>query len=60
MSENNIPHIVDTGASMPKCESCNKNQAQKLHTCPFAEEIHGDTSLCNCCDICENECCQSI
>ena len=85
MNENNIPHVVDQGASVddrwerlakiektpimphestppvkPKCESCNTAQGQELHTCPFAEEIYGDKTLCNCCDVCENACCQSI
>ena len=43
------------------CENCKKNQAQELHTCPFAEEIYGDEEQkCNCCDDCESRCCQDI
>ena len=43
------------------CEQCNKNKAEELHTCPFAVEIYGDREQqCNCCDICENQCCQDI
>lgn len=43
------------------CEGCNKNKAEKLHTCPFAVEIYGDREQqCNCCDDCENRCCQDI
>ena len=31
------------------------------HTCPFAEDVHGDhESLCNCCEACVTECCMSI
>jgi hypothetical protein len=42
------------------CESCNKNKAEALHTCPFAEEIHGNTEQCNCCNDCQSQCCQDI
>lgn len=35
--------------------------AEPKHTCPFAEEIRGDSdSLCNCCDDCRRECRQNI
>lgn len=37
-----------------------KNLAQELHTCPFAEEIHGSQALCNCCEECEYECAMEI
>ena len=26
------------------------------HTCPFAEDIRGDSSLCNCCNECTLQC----
>ena len=43
------------------CEKCNENNAEELHTCPFAEEIYGDgEQQCNCCDVCQNQCCQDI
>jgi len=39
------------------CESCEKNEAVKPHTCPYAEDIHNDhLSLCNCCSDCEEKC----
>ena len=32
-----------------------------LHTCPFAEDIHGDSdTLCTCCEACEHECLMEI
>jgi hypothetical protein len=44
-----------------KCQSCGKNPAQPPHTCPFAEEIHGDSeSKCNCCDDCTYQCAMDI
>lgn len=42
-------------------ESCTCNSDDNLydegHTCPFAEEIHGDSeTLCTCCAYCEHQC----
>lgn len=43
------------------CSSCQKNPAEKLHTCPFQEDVNNDfKSLCNCCEKCEQECCWDI
>lgn len=42
------------------CQGCD-NEAQEMHTCPYAEEIGGDhDSLCNCCTACEDQCCEDI
>lgn len=31
------------------------------HTCPYSEEINGDsTTLCNCCDECSYQCAMDI
>lgn len=30
------------------------------HTCPYADELHGDTSTCNCCDNCTKNCADDI
>lgn len=31
------------------------------HSCPYAEDVHGDTTkVCNCCDECRNECIMDI
>ena len=45
-----------------KCETCGNNEGtSELHTCPYAEDIHGDSeSMCNCCSDCEYECCMDI
>ncbi len=32
------------------------NAASPPHSCPLAEEIHGDNSLCTCCDSCTAAC----
>lgn len=43
------------------CPKCGKNEAQKPHTCPYAEDIHSDhESLCMCCEQCERECARDI
>ena len=32
-----------------------------MHTCPYAEDINGDSeSLCDCCAVCEHECAMDI
>ena len=44
-----------------KCQQCGRNDANKVHTCPYQEDINGDyRSLCNCCDDCTNECAMDI
>jgi hypothetical protein len=31
------------------------------HTCPFAEDVNGDSeSLCTCCEHCEDDCAMDI
>lgn len=51
----------------PKCSGhlCSirwqKNLAEPLHTCPYNVEInHDSTTLCDCCDACQQECCDDI
>ena len=42
-----------------KC-SC-ENDAQSLHTCPYAEDVNNDSvALCNCCAECIKECLNDI
>ena len=44
-----------------KCEKCGKNDAEDLHTCPYAEEIGDDhETLCTCCSDCQHECVMDI
>jgi len=43
------------------CSSCNKNPANELHICPYAEDIDGDSeSKCDCCDECWGNCADDI
>jgi hypothetical protein len=41
-----------------KC-SCG-NDAEEEHTCPYAEELHGDETLCTCCYECQHQCAMDI
>lgn len=41
------------------CDRCNA-ESSEMHHCPYAMEMHGDLSLCNCCDGCENKCAMDI
>ena len=44
-----------------KCESCGDNLAEDEHNCPYKEEINNDdTSLCNCCSKCTEDCAGDI
>jgi hypothetical protein len=46
---------------MEKCQICNNNTGEELHTCPYSEDIHDDSeSLCNCCGDCEYQCAMDI
>jgi hypothetical protein len=48
-------------SSSGKCSRCKTNDAQKEHTCPYAEEINDDhETMCDCCSDCEHECCMDI
>jgi len=42
-----------------KC-TCDEDYVED-HTCPFAEEIDGDSETqCNCCDYCTEQCAWNI
>lgn len=37
------------------------NDGESSHTCPFKEEINGDSETeCNCCDDCKHQCAMDI
>jgi len=39
------------------CSNCKIAEAERLHTCPFREEINNDfETTCDCCSDCEGEC----
>ena len=42
-----------------QCQGC-ESGGDNLHTCPFAEEIHGSLDLCNCCANCCQQCAYNI
>ncbi len=49
------------------CEMCREynrdhpcSGKREPHVCPYSEEIHGDLTLCDCCENEESECCLSI
>ncbi len=57
--EGSITHdLKHTKKYLHKCK-CG-NDPQELHTCPYAEEINGDDTLCNCCNSCVSNCCDDI
>ena len=39
---------------LDKC-TCDE-EYHEPHLCPFATEIHGDSTLCTCCPFCEDNC----
>jgi len=40
--------------------TCDKHVYDE-HTCPYAEDISGDSeTLCTCCPYCEHQCCMDI
>ena len=52
----NQPFRVLGDRPQSQCSKCYKSKSQKLHTCPYKEEIRGDETLCDCCDDCKSEC----
>ena len=55
-----IKTIMNADPEIKKCPCCDKNPATEPHTCPFAEEIHGDNDTCICCDDCTRNCADDI
>lgn len=51
------------GCMRPKAKEVHgcSHEKDEPHTCPFAEEIHGDNeTLCTCCDECTYQCAMDI
>lgn len=47
--------LEELGAEL-SCENCS-NPGESLHTCPYKEDISGDSeTLCNCCGSCQYSC----
>lgn len=43
------------------CPRCHRNPKADPHTCPYAEDMHGDSvTLCRCCSDCRHECAMDI
>ncbi len=40
------------------CNNC--GDCNGYDTCPWREEVEGDTSECNCCDTCRQICAENI
>jgi hypothetical protein len=52
---------MDVVEVVEACQDCGCEEGWELHTCPFSEEIRGDTeTLCNCCADCERHCAWEI
>lgn len=53
MSDKTAAEIED-----PKCPGCDNAGTERLHSCPYACEIHDDCSddHCNCCKSCTENC----
>lgn len=43
-----------------KCKGCGHEPSAEKHKCPYAEEIHFDHALCDCCDWCTEGCARQI
>lgn len=57
--DENHKHLIEI-IKYGKCDCC-ANPGTDTHTCPYAEDIHGDSlSLCNCCHVCEGNCADDI
>ena len=44
--------------SEDKC-TCGEGGAEEQF-CPYSEEIHGEESVCDCCEYCYNQCMMDI
>lgn len=59
-NSNEEPEFIEV-IENDRCPSCNDEKAIGPHTCPYAEQINGDTfSLCFCCDWCEGQCAKQV
>jgi hypothetical protein len=60
LSNEYIALIIMTRDVQVLCK-CAKQMGVAAHSCPFKREIHDDvTTLCNCCEVCEQECREDI
>lgn len=57
MIERNKPEAKVKSKKLCQCG----NPAERLHTCPYKEDINGDSETkCNCCVTCQNQCAMDI
>jgi len=43
-----------------KCQRCQVNDADWLHSCPYKQDVNNNDDECNCCGECTRECRLSI
>ena len=56
-----VTRLEQTPENEDKGQSCKQKPAEAEHTCPYAEDIAGDSiTLCNCCSECEYSCTMDI
>ena len=54
---NQHERFIDNFINKKQMCKCGRNDATAPHPCPYNEDIHGDSStLCTCCDTCQQEC----
>lgn len=63
MALNAAAELVEQSAAddaLDKCQGC-KGPGEPVHGCPYQEEINDNADYqCNCCDVCRQDCCDSI
>jgi hypothetical protein len=61
-SKQHIDNLLKRPIKIRKRDRCPKcfNKAEKLHTCPYVDELYGDDTFCKCCGDCQDNCAREI
>ncbi len=54
------PALKTEEPAKPLCDKCKVGMASQESPCPYAEDVHQNKELCNCCDSCRQECLDGI
>lgn len=53
--------MSDPNTAEGLCSRCDRRPANAMHTCPYQSEINDDNETeCDCCDVCQQDCCDDI
>lgn len=58
--DDDIKIVEEINSNSGMCSACGENPADEPHPCPYAEELNGDETECDCCEECAAICADDI